>query len=268
MISLLSQPPQGALAATQIAAPWPRSEQAEARLADEPLLTLAERTALQRGPWFAALPVVVRHDILRHCSVRRLVRGGEIHADDEDCVRLDAVASGAIRVGLRRPGTPTLEYLPAGSWFVDPGMFGGCKRLLVVATHGRATIASVRTELLVSLLRRHRCLHAALSQLSLHRLEQHFEILHELSTLALPARLARCIGRLSRSFGQPVEEGVRIALPLKQGALADLVRASRQRLNQQLKILEAQGIVRVQRELVVTNPRALEDCGSHSRSRK
>ena len=241
--------------------PAPPMPQAAAPHQDQPLLGVAERTALHGNPWFAALPMIVRHDILRHCSVRRFAHDAQIHADDDSCVRLDAVASGAVRVSIRQPGTLAVEYLPAGNWLVDPAMFGGRERLHLVATHGRATIVSVRAELLSSLMRRHRCLHTALAQLNHQRLEKQFDILQELATLPLPVRLARCIDRLSRRFGKPDKAGVRIALPLKQDALADLVRASRQRLNYQLKRLEAQGIVRVQRELVVTNPGALENWG-------
>ena len=245
--------------ATNRVGPWPRFQQAAAPLQDQPLLSVAERTALHGNPWFAALPMIVRHDILRHCSVRRLAHDADVHADDDNCVRLDAVASGAVRVCIRQPGTLAIEYLPAGSWLVDPAMFGGRDRLHLVATHGRGTIVSVRAELLTSLMRRHRCLYPALSQLNHRRLEKQFGILQELATLPLPVRLARCIGRLSRRFGQPEAEGVRIALPLKQDALADLVQASRQRLNYQLKRLEDHGIVRVRRELVVTDARALEN---------
>ncbi|RYF39941.1 MAG: Crp/Fnr family transcriptional regulator [Comamonadaceae bacterium] len=227
------------------------------RLRDEPLLTEAERAGLQGNPWFAALPMLVRHDILCHCTVQRHRAQEAVHAQGESSVRLDAVASGAVGIGLRRPAMPALEYLPAGTWFVDPSMFGGRERLHAAAVHGRTTVVSVRGEALTALVRKHRCLEPALLQLNHERVAAQFEVLEELTSLPLEARLARCIRRLCDRFGKPEAGAIRIALPLKQDALADMIRVSRQRVNLQLKRLEGAGIIEVSRQLLVVQPQAL-----------
>jgi CRP/FNR family cyclic AMP-dependent transcriptional regulator len=224
---------------------------------DEPLLTEAERLTLHHDGWFAELPMVVRHDLLRHCSVKRLRDDVPLHAGQQGCIRLDAVASGAVRLGLRQPATATLEYLPAGTWFVDPGMFGGTEPLHLAAAHGPTTVVSVRGEVLSSLLRRHAGLEAALQRLNHARVAAQFGILEELATLPLSARLARCIRRLCDRFGHWEGDAIRIGVPLKQDALADLIHVSRQRVNLQLKTFEAAGIVRVQRNLLVLAPQEL-----------
>jgi CRP-like cAMP-binding protein len=110
---------------------------------------------------------------------------------------------------------------------------------------------------LSSLLRRHHGLEPALLQLNHDRVAAQFEVFEELTTLPLNIRLARCIRRLCDRFGQPEAGAIRIALPLTQDALADMIRVSRQRVNLQLKKLEAAGIIRVQRELVVADLGAL-----------
>jgi CRP-like cAMP-binding protein len=100
-------------------------------------------------------------------------------------------------------------------------------------------------------------LEPALLQLNHDRVAAQFEIFEELATLPLSARLARCIRRLCDRFGQSEAGATRIALALKQDDLADLIHVSRQRLNLQLKTFEAAGIIRVHRELLVTNTESL-----------
>jgi DNA-binding GntR family transcriptional regulator len=51
---------------------------------------------------------------------------------------------------------------------------------------------------------------------------------------------------LAKSYGVEQEDGIRIGLQLAQEDLAQLVGASRQRVNQELKGLERDGAVRVE----------------------
>jgi CRP-like cAMP-binding protein len=74
-----------------------------------------------------------------------------------------------------------------------------------------------------------------------------FDALEDLNTRPLAARLARQLLLLARSYGVAEGDGtIRIGLALAQEDLAQLLGASRQRVNQELKSLEREGAVRVE----------------------
>ena len=83
----------------------------------------------------------------------------------------------------------------------------------------------------------------------------------KVNTLPLRARLAKQLGHLVRSYGVPSlssDDEWRITLQLAQEELAQLLGASRQRVNQELKTMEREGIIRIESAgLVVCDRQAL-----------
>jgi CRP-like cAMP-binding protein len=226
--------------------------------AREPLLTLAERAALHAAPWLAALPAGARQDVLQHCKVST-VRANERLSPGGTAPALCGLASGALSVRLPGRDAEVMDYLGRGTWFTDAGVLLGGAPSLVLRAHRRATVVSAPASVLQELSRRHPCLHQPTLALSSGLAGRLLGVLDELATCALKVRLARCLLRLCESFGVPEHEGVRIMLLVHQGELAGLVRASRPRLNLELKKLEVAGVVRVQKELLVTDVRALQE---------
>jgi CRP-like cAMP-binding protein len=89
-------------------------------------------------------------------------------------------------------------------------------------------------------------LYEALLRLNCRRLRLMFNLIEDLNTLPLGARLARQILMLVKSYGVAQGAEIRIALQLAQEDLAQLLGASRQRVNQELKGFERLGAVRVE----------------------
>ena len=85
--------------------------------------------------------------------------------------------------------------------------------------------------------------------------------MEDLNTLPLRARLAKQLLHLVRSYGVPcLADGseTRIGLQLAQEELAQLLGASRQRVNQELKAMEREQAIRIEQGgLVVRNRNAL-----------
>lgn len=223
----------------------------------EPLLTLAERKTLAAAPWLAGLPPWVAADVLQHCRVRNLRA--------RDCVYLTGhgpalcgVASGALSVRLRRPHSEVLDYVPAGSWIVDAGRTAASGSLLLLEAHRRATVVTLSSDGLAELARHCGGLQQSVLEIGWAFMARLMAILEELSTLPLRARIARSLLRLCDSFGADEEEGTRVMLAINQTDMALMLRASRQRLNLELKSLESEGVLRVEKELLVLDRRALE----------
>lgn len=163
---------------------------------------------------------------------------------DEWC----GVANGAVRVSsVSLSGKQvTLTYCEPGTWFGDISLFDGMPRTHDSNAHGETTLLVVRKADFRELLAQHTELYEALLRLNCRRLRLMFDVVEDLNTRPLAARLAKQILLLARTYGTPQGEEVRIGLQLAQEDLAQLLGASRQRVNQELKSFEREGAVRIE----------------------
>ena len=234
---------------------------------DDPILTMEERTAINQGRWFSSLSPSLRHDILRCAYVKRFQDGELIAARGEPPEQWIACAKGAVRVSSTTlTGKQiTLTYVEPGIWFGDVAMFDGERRTHDAYAHGATTILNVARADFQKILAAHSELYEALLKLQARRIRLLFGQVEDLNTLPLRARLAKQLSHLVRSYGVPslsADDEVRITLQLAQEELAQLLGASRQRVNQELKIMEREGIIRIESAgLVVCDRQALMAIG-------
>jgi CRP-like cAMP-binding protein len=210
---------------------------------DEPILTIEERAAINAGRWFSSLSASLRHDILRCAYVKRHKDGDLITARGEPPEEWLACAKGAIRVSSTSISGKqiTLTYVEPGIWFGDVSIFDGDRRTHDAYAHGDSTILCVAKVDFKKILATHVELYEALLRLNARRIRQLYGLVEDLNTLPLRARLAKQLLHLVRSYGVPSLSNaseVRIGLQLAQEELAQLLGASRQRVNQELKGME------------------------------
>ena len=213
-----------------------------------PILTIVEQSNIDAGSWFSKLSQPLRNAILSRATVRRLPDGAMMSsrgaAADEWC----GVAKGAVRVSsVSLAGKQiTLTYVEPGTWFGDISLFDGLPRTHDSNSHGETTLLVVRKADFKELLAQHTELYEALLRLNCRRLRLMFDAVEDLNTRPLASRLARQILLLARSYGIAQGEEIRIGLQLAQEDLAQLLGASRQRVNQELKGFERDGAVRIE----------------------
>ena len=230
---------------------------------DEPILTIEEREAINSGRWFSSLSPSLRHDILRCAYVKRYKDGELICARGDSAEAWSAVARGAVRVSSTSitGKQVTFTYVEPGIWFGDVSIFDGDRRTHDAYAHGDTTILCVARADFQKILANHVELYEALMRLQARRIRQLFGLVEDLNTLPLRARLAKQLTHLVRSYGVPsLSEAneVRIGLQLAQEELAQLLGASRQRVNQELKAMEREEVIRIEPGgLVVRNRDAL-----------
>lgn len=218
---------------------------------DDPILNLDERGAINAGRWFASLSPSLRHDILRCAYVKRFRDGALITARGDQPQEWFACARGAVRVcSTSLTGKQiTFAYVEPGVWFGDISLIDGDARTHDAYAHGDTTILCVAADDFHKILAQHPQFYEALLRLQVRRIRKLFGLVEDLSTLPLRARLAKQLSHLARSYGVPGQpEGgeTRIGLLLAQEELAQLLGASRQRVNQELKAMEREGIIRVE----------------------
>ena len=230
---------------------------------DEPILTMDEREAINAGRWFSALSPSLRHDILRCAYVKRYKDGELIAARGDPPDEWVACARGAVRVSSTSISGKqiTLTYVEPGIWFGDVAIFDGDRRTHDAYAHGDSTILCVAKADFKKILASHVELYDAMLRLQARRIRQLFGLVEDLNTLPLRARLAKQLLHLVRSYGVASladASEMRISLQLAQEELAQLLGASRQRVNQELKSMERENAIRIEPGgLVVRNRDAL-----------
>ncbi len=230
---------------------------------DEPILTIDERSAINSGRWFSSLSPSLKHDILRCAYVKRHKDGDLIAARGEPPEDWIACAKGAVRVSSTSISGKqiTLTYVEPGIWFGDVSIFDGDRRTHDAYAHGETTILCVAKADFKKILALHVELYEALLRLHSRRIRQLYGLVEDLNTLPLRARLAKQLLHLVRSYGVPSLSDateMRIGLQLAQEELAQLLGASRQRVNQELKSMEREGAIRIEQGgLVIRDRHAL-----------
>jgi CRP-like cAMP-binding protein len=218
---------------------------------DEPILTIEEREAINAGRWFSSLSPSLRHDILRCAYVKRYKDGELIAARGDPPENWVACAKGAVRVSSTSISGRqiTLTYVEPGIWFGDVSIFDGERRTHDSYAHGATTILCVSTADFKKILAAHVELYEAMLRLHARRIRQLYGLVEDLNTLPLRARLAKQLLHLVRSYGVPSlsdHDEIRIGLHLAQEELAQLLGASRQRVNQELKAMEREQAIRIE----------------------
>ncbi len=219
-----------------------------------PIPTVEERQAIDQGQWFQTLSPSLRHDIWRVAQIRRYSDGQLISARGDPPEYWAGVAKGAVKISSTSVTGKlvTLTYVEPGTWFGDTAMFDGGKRTHDGHAHGDTSLLTVARAQLQEIMSRHVELTEALLRLQARRVRILFGLVEDLNALPLRARLAKQLVHLSRSYGVPeMRDGAatgatRIGLQLAQEELAHLLGASRQRVNQELKQMEREGLIRLE----------------------
>ncbi len=213
-----------------------------------PVLTIEEQSNIGSGSWFSRLSAPLREAILARAAVRRLDDGALLSARGAPAEEWCGVARGAVRVSsVSLAGKQvTLTYVEPGTWFGDIALFDGMPRTHDANAHGATTLLVVRKADFRELLAQHVELYEALLRLNCRRLRLLFDTVEDLNTLPLSARLAKQILLLARSYGVQQGDEIRVGLQLAQEDIAQLLGASRQRVNQELKGFEREGALRIE----------------------
>ena len=213
-----------------------------------PVLTIEEQSNIETGSWFSKLSQSLREAILSRAVVRRIADGAILGARGAEAQEWCGIALGAVRVSsVSLSGKQvTLTYVEPGTWFGDIALFDGMPRTHDAHAHGATTLLVVRRADFRNLLAQHVELYEALLRLNCRRLRLLFDTVEDLNTRPLAARLAKQILLLARSYG--IEQGneIRVGLQLAQEDIAQMLGASRQRVNQELKGFERDGAVRIE----------------------
>jgi CRP-like cAMP-binding protein len=129
---------------------------------------------------------------------------------------------------------------------------GGRRTATITAIDESEVIVLDRREFL-PFLRRHPEAAIKLLEVLAERQLRLSELVEDTAFLNLPARLAKKLLSLCRSYGTETPDGIRIDLKLSQGELGDLVATSRESINKQIKSWSEEGLLSMKNRVVTVH---------------
>lgn len=221
--------------------------------------TLAQthRALLGAGRWFAGLPITLQDELLARARVLPLEHGQVLFRRGDAPCGLYAVLRGAIRIsgaggGAEDGREAMLTLLEPPNWFGEISLVDGQPRTHDAVAEGTCSVLQVPQAALAALLAREPAHWRQIAMLMTHKLRLAFGALEDAALAPAPQRLARRLLLMAEGYGQ-MREGVpaaRRALSVSQEQLSMMLSVSRQTVNQILKDLQAQGVLRLGRSQV------------------
>jgi CRP/FNR family transcriptional regulator, cyclic AMP receptor protein len=213
----------------------------------------ARRAALLASPLFHAMRSEETDEILKFASERRFRRGQTIFQRGDNGSSLMAVLQGRVRISsISGEGKEvTLNVISPGEIFGEIALLDGEPRSADATAMEDTTLLVVERRHFLPFVRKNDDLLLRLLAVLCSRLRRTSMALEEIALFDLPVRLARVLLKLSEDYGRTYSGGTRIELKLSQRDLSNLVAASRESVNKQLRSWRESGTVELESGLIV-----------------
>lgn len=207
----------------------------------------------ERSLVFAAMTEAEIDELLRGARLVELPARRVVFHAGEAGDSLYVLLSGKVKVSLLSADgkEAILSLMGAGDVFGEMSLLDGLPRSATVTSLEDCRLMQIGRQDFVQFLKRHADvalkLLAALSQ----RLRTTNNLVENLSFHHLPSRLARLLLDLGQRHGKPAPNGVEIGLRLSQEELGNLVGASRESVNKQLRAWADAGLLEYRQGAIV-----------------
>lgn len=201
------------------------------------------RIALLSTDWFDALPEDIRKSVLDRARRREVEVGHRLYARGDASIGVFCVVRGCVRIsGVSREGHETvLDFYGPRAWFGEVAMLDGSLHAYEAVVVAPSVVLQFVPDVFEELLEKYPPFSRGLLRLEAARLRLLLMAIEAYGSQTLEQRLANRLLMLSGSFGIKEENGISLDLHLPQETLAQLIGATRQRVNQILKEWTTQG---------------------------
>jgi CRP-like cAMP-binding protein len=225
-------------------------------------LSEAERSAMQHSRWLAAAAPQLRERLPALGQVRVLAHGEALHRRGDASDALWCVLAGAIRItSVSEAGREAvLSFIEPFNWFGEIGLIDGGPRTHDGVAEGATRVFVAPAAALQALLNEQPQLWRDVAMLVCAKLRLSFAAIEDMSLLPAGPRLARRLEMLAQGAVGGADTAPRSVLHIHQDQLAAMLALSRQTVNQELKRLQAAGVVDLAPgEVRLLNPAALAE---------
>jgi len=210
---------------------------------------------LKRTPIFSDLSDEELDGIVPHVVKRQLKGDTVIFHENDPASAFYLVKSGRVKIYKVGPDSreQVLAILSDGQIFGDVPAFDGGPYPATAATMVDSEIYLIRSEDFQELVRRYPDVAIKIIRVLGQRLRQSMELVRDLSFKQVPHRLAGLLMKLGEEYGRETGEGLLIDLPLSRQELADIVGTSRETVTRELKKMEREGMLAVNRRMITVS---------------
>jgi CRP/FNR family transcriptional regulator, cyclic AMP receptor protein len=197
-------------------------------------LNTEDLAMLAANAFFQQMPETMRATLIEIGRRKRLAHGEHLYRKGDAPTGWYCVLEGAVKVrSIGLDGREVaLAFLEPGTWFGEISLFDGEPRTHDGVAHGESAVWLITPGEFDQLLSAFPVLAIFIAKLQSRRLRLAFAAIEEFNRLPLEARLARQVLALTRTYGERLPDGgLHIRIKLPQEDLAQLVGASRQRVN-------------------------------------
>jgi CRP-like cAMP-binding protein len=143
------------------------------------------------------------------------------------------------------------SILGPGEVFGEIALLGGTPRTATVTAIDPCELLIIDRRDFLSFLRGHPDVAINLLEVLAQRMKRVSEFIEDTLFLNLPLRLAKKLLSLSKAYGQPHAQGLRLDLKLSQEEWGDLVGTTRESVNKQLRAWTEEGVISIDHGYIV-----------------
>jgi CRP/FNR family transcriptional regulator/CRP/FNR family cyclic AMP-dependent transcriptional regulator len=203
-------------------------------------------------PLFASVEPEALQVLQDRMQRRSFDRGESIFFKGDPGDTLYVIVSGEVKIVLasEEGQESILIVFKEGDFFGEMALFDAKPRSADAVTVRATTLLALRREDFEQFVREHPEVAFPIFRWLTAKLRRTTDRLEDIIFLDLPSRVAKKLVQLARSHGVRTGQGIRIDLPLSQQELAEMVGATRPRVNEQLRRLAREGLIDVDRQTI------------------
>jgi CRP/FNR family cyclic AMP-dependent transcriptional regulator len=212
-------------------------------------------------PLFASLEPPVLQALEARMQRRTFERGETIFLKGDDGDTLYVILTGEVKIVLASPGgqESILIVFGDGDFFGEMALFDAKPRSADAVAVGTTAMLTLHRREFEQFVRENPEVAFPIFRALTSRLRRTTHRLEDVMFLDLATRVAKKLLQLAAKHGVETARGVRIDLPLSQQELAEMVGATRPRVNEQLRRLSQDGLIEVDRQTItLVRPRELK----------
>ena len=203
--------------------------------------------SLATVPMLAALPQLYRDRLARWATELAPPDGTQVFTQLDPADAIFAIVGGDGHVRARsvdyQGKSLMVEVFRPGDIFGEVGVIDGDYRTATAVVHGRVRLIRIPAAIFLEVLSQCPELGLGLTRLLTNRLRRTYSLLQDASFETLEVRLARQVLYLAEREGRQTEQGLRVAIRLRQGDLADLLGTTSRSIITILNSWRATGLV-------------------------
>lgn len=216
-----------------------------ALLVESPMQRERKHELLANLPVFEGLSAQAIDELVEVSRVETHRARGDVFRKGDPGTQLYVVASGLLKVTTTSGDGEDLVFslLGPGEVFGEISACGGGPRSASVVAKEKSELLAIDRRDFMAFLRRHPDTAIGLLELLAARVRHLSEMLEDAQFLNLPFRLAKRLCDLAERYGETTAKGVRLDMRMSQREWGELVGASREAINRQMRSWSELGIV-------------------------